>query len=103
VRLIPALIGGARMPRRESLPERVQPIARRNALELSESRWAYDVGRLFEVLDELVPHRHLGGEAPAPPVRARSLRWSWSLVPEGMLVAGLSAAWIRCGSRCGDC
>lgn len=51
---IPVLVAGARMPKRESLPPELQPITRRNALELSEARWRYDVGRLNSTLDDLL-------------------------------------------------
>jgi TIR domain len=52
--LIPVLVAGARMPRPEDLPAELQAITRRNALELSEARWRYDVGRLNETLDHLL-------------------------------------------------
>jgi hypothetical protein len=58
---IPVLVGGARMPNREDLPEEVRSITRRNALELSDLRWRQDVGRLISTLDELL--------AETPPVR----------------------------------
>jgi hypothetical protein len=61
---IPVLVSGARMPRREDLPSGVQPITRRNALELSEGRWRYDVNRLNSTLDELLVDF---SAAPKPP------------------------------------
>jgi TIR domain len=92
---IPVLVAGARMPRRENLPSEIQPIARRNALELSEGRWGYDVGRLLDTLDELLPDG--GGPAtaaasstPSPPAPLDR-----RLVLEGMLVAGATAAAAR--------
>lgn len=87
---IPVLVGGARMPRREDLPPELQAITRRNALELSEGRWRYDVGRLLTTLDELLP-----GAAeptpPAPPPEPPRPALGWRLVFEGMLLAGLAA------------
>jgi hypothetical protein len=52
----------------------VQAITRRNALELSDSRWRYDIGRLISTLDELLAptpverpsERTVGAEAAAP-------------------------------------
>jgi cell division septation protein DedD len=64
---IPALVGGARMPKREALPEAVQPLTRRNALELSDGRWAYDVGRLNTRLDELLGETETAHETAADP------------------------------------
>jgi TIR domain len=49
--VIPVLVQGAVMPRLDELPEDLSRLARRNAFELSDSRWEYDVGRLIEVLE----------------------------------------------------
>jgi hypothetical protein len=89
---IPVLVSGARMPRREDLPTEVEPIARRNALELSEGRWRYDVGRLMSTLDELLPEATKATRVPpaAPAQRAPSPP-SGRLVLEGALVAGVAA------------
>ena len=54
VTVIPALVDKAQMPRAEQLPEEMRPLARRNALELSDGRWRYDVGRLNDTLEELL-------------------------------------------------
>jgi hypothetical protein len=66
---IPVLVSGARMPKREALPEPLQPLTRRNALDLSDARWAYDVGRLNSTLDVLldeVPEPEERGSEPYP-------------------------------------
>jgi TIR domain len=66
---IPVLVSGARMPKREALPEPLQPLTRRNALDLSDARWAYDVGRLNSTLDVLldeVPEPGERGSEPYP-------------------------------------
>jgi hypothetical protein len=52
VPVIPVLVGGARMPSAEELPPELAPLARRNALELTDSRWDYDVERLTEALEQ---------------------------------------------------
>jgi serine/threonine protein kinase/N-acetylneuraminic acid mutarotase len=54
VRVIPLLVGGARMPHPRELPEELRALTRRNALELSDLRWRYDVGRLMGTLEELL-------------------------------------------------
>ena len=51
VRVIPILIDGARMPRADELPHSLVSLRRRQALELSPSRFEYDTGRLLKVLD----------------------------------------------------
>lgn len=50
VRVIPILVGGVRMPDKQELPEDLQGLAGRSALEISDSRWEHDVQRLFNVL-----------------------------------------------------
>jgi hypothetical protein len=88
VTVIPVLVAGARMPDSDELPESLRPLARRNAIELSDLRWRYDCGRLMSALDEL-----LGEQAPrvtsaysvtppAPPSRALLPLWI-----EGVAVA----------------
>ena len=52
VRVIPILVDGARMPRDEELPPSLAPLARRQALELSPSRFDFDTSRLLKVLEK---------------------------------------------------
>jgi TIR domain-containing protein len=63
VRVIPVLVQDAKMPDAEELPESLAPLARRHAIELSDERWDYDVGRLIEVLDRTL------GPGIEPPVQ----------------------------------
>jgi hypothetical protein len=49
-RVIPVLVGGARMPEADELPHDIADLARRHAHELSDARWSYDVGRLIDLL-----------------------------------------------------
>lgn len=90
---IPVLVNGARMPRREDLPVEIRDIARRNAIELSNGRWSYDVGRLMEALKELLPDAQpADGPAPGPlPAPSEPIPLGWRLVLEGMLLAGGTA------------
>ncbi|MCO4772114.1 MAG: toll/interleukin-1 receptor domain-containing protein [Deltaproteobacteria bacterium] len=50
--VVPVLVGGARFPDVDDLPEELRDLGRRNALEVTDTRWAYDVGRLIEALRE---------------------------------------------------
>jgi TIR domain-containing protein len=54
VEVIPVLVDGARLPPREELPESLLALRRRNAFELSDRRWDYDVGQLGQHLDRLL-------------------------------------------------
>ncbi|MBV9172113.1 MAG: serine hydrolase, partial [Chloroflexi bacterium] len=51
IRVIPVLVQGAAMPRETDLPAELRPLTRRNAIELSDARWEYDLGRLIQALD----------------------------------------------------
>lgn len=60
-RVIPVLVQGARMPTVGQLPEPLQPLAHRNAIELSDTRWRFDIDNLTRALDRTVAH--VGGGA----------------------------------------
>jgi hypothetical protein len=74
VTVIPVLVGGARMPDPSELPRELHSLSRRNALELSDTRWRYDVDRLLTTLDRLINGTSTltpapGSLPPAPPAR----------------------------------
>jgi hypothetical protein len=46
VTVIPVLVQGANMPRSQDLPDELAKLAQTQALELSDTRWDYDVRRL---------------------------------------------------------
>lgn len=54
VRVVPVLVEGALMPPVESLPEDLRPLARRQAVELRDSRWDSDVEALIAVLERIL-------------------------------------------------
>jgi hypothetical protein len=53
--VIPVLLGGITMPGAAALPKKLQSLARRNAIELSDSRWEHDRDRLFAALEASTP------------------------------------------------
>lgn len=53
--LIPALVGGAKVPNPKGLPEDIAPLSYRNAVELSHARFTYDVEKLIAAIKEIVP------------------------------------------------
>jgi hypothetical protein len=63
VRVIPVMIHGAEMPLAEELPESLQPLRRRNALQIDRKNWRHDVERLCRALERLEQHH---GDAPSP-------------------------------------
>jgi hypothetical protein len=67
IRVIPVLVGGARMPGRHDLPEALAPLSRRNAIELSETRFHADVSRLIEAIEKFFAVTETSVELSATP------------------------------------
>ena len=67
IRVIPVLVGGARMPRKEDMPEDLAALSRRNAIELSETRFHADVDRLIEAIEKPRVAREQSAEASLAP------------------------------------
>ncbi len=72
IRVIPVLVAGATMPTGEGLPDELQGLWRRQALELSDSRWDYDVGQLTSAIEGMGIRNK---QKRAATVLARRLRW----------------------------
>lgn len=53
--VIPVLVGGAKMPNPNILPESIQSLSRRNAVSLSHNRFAQDVEELVKFMRDLLP------------------------------------------------
>ena len=91
LQVIPLLLDGARMPARQELPAPLAALSQRQALEISNSRFADDLQRLVGALREAT-----GGPAPKPPL---ATGWPWKrlliFAAIGGLAAGLTvgAAW----------
>lgn len=64
VLVVPVLVENAAMPSEDELPPSIRELANRNAMELSDRRWDYEVQCLIEALEEVV--RPPAGERPAP-------------------------------------
>ena len=93
VRIIPILVGGASMPRADELPAGLTGLVRRQALELSPSRFEYDTRRLLKVLDmtlaEVRKVRADEAVTSAPPQAVKDT--SENEVPAGGTAPGLLA------------
>jgi hypothetical protein len=98
VKVIPVLVAGAQMPTQEELPESLQPLRRRNALELSDARWRYDVGRLVNSLGgELGGPQPLPTSAPSSPARRRGIAIGAAALGVVVLVVVLAVAGVFSG------
>ncbi|HYH84819.1 MAG TPA: toll/interleukin-1 receptor domain-containing protein, partial [Pyrinomonadaceae bacterium] len=59
-RVIPVLVEGATMPQEDDLPTALAGLARRNAIEITDTRWDYDTEQLIKVLEKIC------GSSPQP-------------------------------------
>jgi hypothetical protein len=105
IRVIPILVDGAGMPGDEELPPSLAPLARRQALELSPSRFDFDTGRLLEVLDKTLAEvrqaeskpigragaNARGADTETPGAAASSVRERLSSRPKLLLALGGAA------------
>jgi hypothetical protein len=72
IRIIPTLVGGARMPSETELPESLRDLARRNAVEVSDKRFNYDTEILADAVERVVSRAELAAEVQAQ-ARAKQL------------------------------
>jgi hypothetical protein len=83
IRVIPALVGGATMPKKEVLPESLVKLARRHAHEIGDKRFHTDVDDLIKVLEKIVVETaQPQGKKPA----ARETTLPRAQKPEGMVL-----------------
>jgi len=54
IRVVPALLGGAKVPSPDDLPEDLKPLARRHGYELADHRWVEDCTKLIAALKPIV-------------------------------------------------
>jgi len=93
MRVFPLLVGGAKMPAEEELPDELQALARRNALEVSEQDWNEDFEKLVAALE-----RALGWSAAKPAAgRSRTGLYAIGGSVAALLVIAVAAAmfWSR--------
>lgn len=94
LRVLPVLVDGATMPADSRLPGDLAPLARIQAIELSETRWDFDVGRLVTAL------RGGARRVAAPPSSARTRRLFGAAAV--VAVAATTAVWYGSGARHAD-
>jgi amino acid transporter len=100
ISVIPVLVGGAQMPRKEDLPEALGPLYRRNAIEVSEIRFRADVNLLIEAIQR--PKHPTSIKRPRNvdvPRAAAILYGDWGtrkafVIGLAFAVAGYSSFWL---------
>ena len=72
IRVVPILVSGAEMPHADEVPPSVAKFVRRQALELSPSRFEFDMSRLLRVLDKYLGEARFEPQARDPDTRSAS-------------------------------
>jgi TIR domain len=97
VLLIPALVQDAEMPTADDLPDPLDPLVRRHAVELSDQRWDYDVGRLITVLERAL-HEAGGGAGRGRRTVARLRRLAFRYRGRAGFAAGVLGTLVVVGT-----
>lgn len=84
VLVVPVLVDRAEMPSVDELPDEIRPLARRNAIELTDNHWKADVGHLIGVIEKAIDPRIDEGD---PQVSVASDAARTSQVPASRLLA----------------
>jgi hypothetical protein len=90
VRVIPVLVDGAGIPTTDALPPDLESLARRNAIELSDKRWEYDVSQLVNTLRNVLGVPEPSPEPmpkPAPPPAVKETRYRWWIASVVVILA----------------
>lgn len=90
IRVFPVLVGGAKMPAAEQLPEDLQPLCRRNAMELTEQHWDEGVQRLSQALDLAIASQQRNRSGSKKPA---SFNPKWAAAAVGIFLVAL-IAWV---------
>jgi TonB family protein len=99
IRVIPVLVQDALMPRIDELPPSLVRLARRNAIEISDARWAYDVDRLARTIQSILEERDASAlalaaapeMAAAPPAPVVAAVAAEAVIPPAPFVPAVAA------------
>jgi hypothetical protein len=100
IRIIPVLVEDAAMPKPEELSSDLLKLTRRNAIALSDARWAFDVDRLIQAIEGVLQEKAPSALFPVvrppsqpTPVRKRTRPLAWLAV--SVLVLLPLVGWIE--------
>jgi hypothetical protein len=91
VRVLPVLVGGAKMPKVQQLPEPLALLARRNAFDISDSRFHADVDKLIETIERAGSAADNSGPAPAATPRFGATAKALSMGGLAAVAVGVAA------------
>lgn len=97
IRVIPVIVGGAKMPQAEELPDDLKALALRNSLEINDRDWESAQERLFATIERVLglanatPEPSAPIPEPTPPLLPAVV--PLALVGAGMLAVGLFLRW----------
>lgn len=101
VHVIPVLVEGAGMPTADDLPEGLRALTRRNAMEITDQRWEYDVDRLCDCLRAVLGESTISTAVarpaepvtdPSPPAPAPEAPTTAAVLVAGATLAGILGA-----------
>jgi TIR domain len=79
--VMPVLLGDAKLPEDAELPENVRMLRKRQAAEITEKRWDYDVGELIKDLLKLTPLKPVDDDVASAGTGIRVLKDLVATVP----------------------
>jgi hypothetical protein len=91
IRVIPVLVGGAKMPTEKELPDDLKPLTRRQSHELSDQRWDYDSDELIRAIESI----GIQGRSPEEQeARKRKVKIIMAASITALVVATSMATWF---------
>ena len=87
VRVVPVLVDGGSLPAAEQLPEDLQPLLRRQTIEISNKRWRYDTDQLINFLVNTAGITPKKAALQNPSSAKSTKRRTWLYVAGGFVLA----------------
>ncbi len=91
VRVVPVLVDNAGPPTEDALPDELKPLARRNAVELRDSRWDADIDDLVRSVERLIAPRGRDaaalGDRTRPAASTGGRNWLWGVAAGTVVLA----------------
>lgn len=96
LRVIPVLVEGTQIPRLEELPNDLKSLIRRNAIEISDTRWRYDVNQLITAIKKMPRRNSSTAQSLMEKIRAIHLSYTQCLDSRFSKISGKTRVVIIC-------